>query len=40
MSADLTRPFTSEEVGVAIKEMATLKAPGLDGIPPLFYQTY
>ena len=40
MSADLMRPFTSEEVGVAIKEMAPLKAPGPDGMPPLFYQTY
>ena len=40
MSAELMRPFTSEEVGMAIKEMAPLKAPGLDGMPPLFYQTY
>ena len=40
MSADLMRPFTSEEVGMAIKEMAPLKALGPDGMPPLFYQTY
>ena len=40
MRADLAKPFTSEEVGVAIKEMALLKAPGPDGMPSLFYQTY
>ena len=40
MRTDLERPFTSEEVGVAIKEMALLKAPCSDGMPPLFYQTY
>ena len=40
MTAELMRPFTSEEVGMAIKEMAQLKAPGPDGMPPLFYQTY
>ena len=30
MRTDLERPFTSEEVGVAIKEMALLKAPCSD----------
>ena len=40
MRANLERPFSSEEVGVAIKEMAPLKAPGPDGMPPLFYQIY
>ena len=40
MRADLARPFTSEEVGVAIKKMAPLKTPSPDGMPPLFYQTY
>ena len=40
MRTNLERPFTSEEVGVAIKEMALLKAPCSDGMPPLFYQTY
>ena len=34
------KPYTSEEVGVAMREMASLKAPGLDGMPPLFFQTY
>lgn len=37
---DLERPFTSKGVGVAIKERAPLKAPGPNGMPPLFYQTY
>ena len=40
MQADLARPYTVEEVERAIKEMAPLKAPGPDGMPPLFYQTY
>ena len=37
---DLAQPYTTKEVDVAIKEMAPLKAPGPDGMPPLFYQTY
>ena len=40
MRAELDRPFTSEEVGEAINGMAPLKAPGSDGMPPLFFQTY
>ena len=40
MRAELDRPFTSKEVGEAIKGMAPLKAPGSDGIPPLFFQAY
>ena len=36
MRAELDRPFTSKEVGEAIKGMAPLKAPGLDSMPPLF----
>ena len=40
MNASLTREFTIEEVEVAVKEMAPLKAPGPDDIPPLFYQSY
>jgi len=38
--AELNRPFTSEEVGEVIREMALLKVPGPDGMPPLFFQTY
>uniref|UniRef100_A0A7N2MLN4 Uncharacterized protein n=2 Tax=Quercus lobata TaxID=97700 RepID=A0A7N2MLN4_QUELO len=32
MRTNLKRPFTSEEVGVRIKEMDPLKAPGLNGL--------
>ena len=40
MRATLAMPFNAEEVECAIKDMAPLKAPGPDGMPPLFYQTY
>ena len=38
--AELDKPYTSEEVGEAIRQIAPLKAPRPDGMPPLFYQTY
>jgi len=37
MNAALSKPFVRKEVEVAIKKMAPLKAPGLDGMPPIFY---
>ena len=40
MNDTLTRDFTIEEVEAVLKEMAPLKAPGLNGLPPLFYQSY
>ena len=40
MWVDLAKPYTVEEVEYAIKEMSLLKAPGLDSMPSLFYQTY
>ena len=40
MKAELDSPFTSEEVGEAIREMALLKASSPDGMPSLFFQTY
>ena len=40
MNENLTKPYVREEVDVAIKQMAPLKAPGLDGMPPLFFQTF
>ena len=40
MRADLDRTFSSKEVGEAIREMASLKAPDPDGMPTLFCQTY
>ena len=40
MNANLTKPYSANEVERAIKDMVLLKAPGPDGMPPLFYQTY
>ena len=40
MNAQLSQEFMAWEVEVALKHMAPLKAPGPDGMPPLFYQNY
>lgn len=40
MNAKLAMEYIAEEVAYAIKEMTLLKAPGSDGMPPLFYQSY
>ena len=40
MNDILMDEFHIEEVEVALKQMAPLKAPGPDGMPPLFYQSY
>ena len=40
MNALLSRKFEVHEVEVALQQMAPLKAPGLDGMPPLFYQNF
>ena len=40
MNAKLVEMYTAEEVVAAIKEMALLKAPSPNGMPPLFFQTY
>ena len=40
MNTDLLMPYSKEEVDVAIKQMAPLKAPSLDGMPPIFYQSF
>uniref|UniRef100_A0A2N9F204 Reverse transcriptase domain-containing protein n=1 Tax=Fagus sylvatica TaxID=28930 RepID=A0A2N9F204_FAGSY len=40
MNADLNRAFSPGEVVAALKQMAPLKAPGPDGLPPLFFQKY
>ena len=37
MNDSLTREFTVNEVELAIKQMAPSKAPGPDGMPPIFY---
>ena len=40
MNAKLVARFEASEIHDAIKEMAPLKAPGPDGMPPIFYQSY
>ena len=40
MNDGLVKAFTKEEVETALKQMALLKAPGPDGMPPLFFQHY
>ena len=40
MNEELTRDFTGVEVRAALKQMYPFKAPGPDGMPPLFYQHF
>ena len=40
MNAKLVERYTAKEVAIAIKEMAPLKAPRPNGMPPLFFQNY
>ena len=40
MNASLVANFEAVEVQEAIKQMASLKAPGQDGMPSVFYQNY
>ena len=40
MNALLSRKFEVHEVEVTLHQMAPLKAPGPDGMPPLFYQHF
>ena len=40
MNTSLIKEFTRHEVDIALKEMAPLKAPGPDGMPPLFFQSF
>ena len=37
MNAALSQEFEEKEVEEALNQMAPLKAPGPDGMPPLFY---
>jgi hypothetical protein len=38
MNMALTKPFTKEEVNYAVRQMSSLKAPRLDGLPAGFFQ--
>ena len=40
MNSMLTTDFLEGEVELALKQMAPLKAPGPDSMPPLFYQHF
>ena len=40
MNAQLSQEFMEWEVQAALKQMAPLKSPSPDGMPPLFYQNY
>ena len=40
MNQKLTMDFTADEVRLALKQMYPLKAPGTDGMPPLFQQHF
>lgn len=40
MNESLTKPYVDEEVEVTIKQMHHSKAPGPDGMSPVFYQKH
>ena len=40
MNRDLIGEFSRDEVEMAVKQMAPLKAPGPDGMPPIFFQKF
>ncbi|KAL0430275.1 UNVERIFIED_CONTAM: putative mitochondrial protein [Sesamum radiatum] len=40
MVQELLQPYTAEEVSKALSQMAPLKSPGPDGMPPFFFQKY
>ena len=40
MNARLLQEFQASEVEKALKQMHPMKAPGPDGMPPLFYQHF
>ena len=40
MNEELLKVFTSDEVGLALKQMAPLKAPEPDGLPIGFFQNH
>ncbi|KAK4397093.1 putative mitochondrial protein [Sesamum angolense] len=40
MLLELSKPYTAEEVSLALSQMAPLKSPGPDGMPPFFFQKF
>ncbi|WOL11200.1 hypothetical protein Cni_G19962 [Canna indica] len=40
MNASLDHPYSADEILQAVMMMYPSKAPGLDGLPPMFYQKY
>ena len=40
MNEFLTAEFTADEVKIALDSMGDLKAPGMDGLPAVFYKHY
>ena len=40
MNEQILKPFTREEVEVALHQMEPITAPGPDGMPPLFYHSF
>ena len=40
MNQELIKEFTRKEIDVALKHMEPLKAPGPDGMPPIFFQSF
>ncbi|KAA3472112.1 reverse transcriptase [Gossypium australe] len=40
MNGELLKPFLEDEIWQAVKSMAPIKAPGIDGFPALFFQKY
>ena len=40
MNQKITMEFIADGVNMALKQMYPLKAPGLNGMPPLFYQHF
>ncbi|KAL0314573.1 UNVERIFIED_CONTAM: putative mitochondrial protein [Sesamum angustifolium] len=37
---ELSQPYTAEEISKALSQMAPLKSPGPDGMPPFFFQKF
>ena len=40
MNFNLIAKFSKTKMEIALKQMAPLKAPGPDGMPPIFFQHY